>query len=119
DLWIEIVNAKPLPLAWLRTDDEPPSKVQMLTGAAVSSNKPTRAVLTNLLSLRWYERVTRHYRLRGTQRGLNQFGPVELQTGDIFGFSHQPLRVADVQPLVVYPRLVPLTHFGLPSRRPF
>jgi uncharacterized protein (DUF58 family) len=119
DLWIEIVNAKPLPLAWLRTDDEQPIKVQMLTGKTATSHKPTRAVLTNLLSLRWYERVTRHYRLRGTQRGLHEFGPVELQTGDIFGFSHQRLRIDDVQTLVVYPRLVPLTHFGLPSRRPF
>jgi uncharacterized protein (DUF58 family) len=119
DLWIEIVNAKPLPLAWLRADDEQPVKVQMLTGKVATSHKPTRAVLTNLISLRWYERVTRHYRLRGAQRGAHEFGPVELQTGDIFGFSQQRLRFDEIQTLVVYPRLVPLPRFGLPSRRPF
>jgi len=32
DLWIEIVNAKLLPLAWLRVEDEIPNGVRILRG---------------------------------------------------------------------------------------
>ncbi|MCD6290503.1 MAG: DUF58 domain-containing protein [Anaerolineae bacterium] len=119
DLYIEIVNAKPLPLAWLRAEDEFPGAVELLTGKLHYSHRPNRRLLTNLLSLRWYERVTRHYRLRGSHRGAWEFGPVEITSGDIFGFSVQRETLPERQTLLVYPKIVPLTALGLPARHPF
>ncbi|NOZ28382.1 MAG: DUF58 domain-containing protein [Chloroflexi bacterium] len=119
DLYIEIVNAKPLPLAWLRAEDEFPADVELLTGRLHSSYRPGRRLLINLLSLRWYERVTRHYRIRGAHRGAWEFGPVEIISGDLFGFSIKREKFQDTQTLLVYPRIVPLTALGLPARHPF
>ncbi len=119
DLYVEIVNAKPLPLAWLSADDEFPADVELLTGQLGYSYRPRRRRLVNLLSLRWYERVTRRYRLRGSQRGAWKFGPVELASGDLFGFNTRQTVLPDTQLLLVYPRLVPLTALGLPAHHPF
>jgi len=119
DLYVEIVNAKPLPLAWLRAEDEFPADLELLSGRLLYSHLPRRRLLVNLLSLRWYERVTRHYRLRGVRRGAWQFGPAEITSGDIFGFATRQERLTEKQIVLVYPRLVPLTALGLPARHPF
>lgn len=119
DLWIEIVNAKPPPLAWLRADDEFPGEVELLKGTLYHSHKPTRNLLTNLFSLRFYERVRKHYRLRARQRGVLEFGPVELRSGDMFGLRTQQQECGRTDRLIVYPRVVPLTTLGLPAAHPF
>jgi len=115
DLWIEIVNAKLLPLAWLRVEDEIPNGVRILRGKVYHSHKPARCILATLTSLRFYERVRRHYRLRAMQRGAFEFGPAGLRSGDIFGFRYQEKVVSDVDWLIVYPKVVPVTALGLPA----
>lgn len=119
EMAVQVVNAKPLPLAWLITVDDFPADVALLTGHLVTSHQARRRLLVNSLSLRWYERVTRHYRLRGTRRGLWEFGPTQLSSGDIFGFSIRRETVSATQTLIVYPKTVPLTVLGLPNRHPF
>ena len=119
DLYVEIVNAKPLPLAWLRIEDEYPAEVELLTARLQRGHRPGRRSLVNLLSLRWYERVTRHYRLRGTQRGAWKFGPAGIQAGDIFGLTTRSETWPEPQTLLVYPKVVPITALGLPARHPF
>lgn len=116
---IEIVNAKPLPLAWLRAEDDLPKALPIEPGRLAHSYQPGRQRLINLISLRWYERVTRHYRVRAAQRGAWAFGPARLLSGDIFGFDVRETTPAQVDTLLVYPRVVPLSVLGLPSDRPF
>ena len=118
-LSLEVVNAKPLPLAWLRVEDEFPAELELLNAPLSASHLPGRRLLVNLLSLRWYERVTRHYRLRAGQRGAMVLGPAVVTSGDIFGqdVRHQTLLETDT--LLVYPKMVPLTALGLPARHPF
>lgn len=119
NLFMEVVNAKPLPLAWLITVDEIPAALEMVSGDVFRIGDPRRRILVNTLSLRWYERVTRRYRLRGSQRGVWQFGPVQLSSGDIFGFSIERLAIEDRQELLVYPKIVPVAALGLPPMHPF
>jgi uncharacterized protein (DUF58 family) len=119
DLVVEIVNAKPLPLAWLRAEDELPATLALHATKLAPSHRPGRARLVNVLSLRWYERVTRRYRLAATRRGAWRFGPVELSSGDLFGFALRRQLLDDHTTLLVYPKLAPLTAYGLPARRPF
>jgi uncharacterized protein (DUF58 family) len=119
DFGVEIVNAKPLPLAWLRAEDEAPEALDFGAAKLSYSHRPRRRLLVNLLSLRWYERVTRHYRLRAVRRGAWQFGPVEIASGDIFGFDIRRASLPDTEFLLVYPKIVPLTALGLPALRPF
>lgn len=119
DVYVEVINAKPLPVTWLSIEDEFPADIDMLTGQVRYSFRPRRRLLVNRLSLRWYERVTRHYRLRASQRGAWKFGPVVFESGDLFGFASQRKEFPEAQTLLVYPRVVPVTALGLPACRPF
>lgn len=119
DLWIEITNAKPLPLAWLKADDEFPDAVELVKGTLWHTHKPTRRVLSNLVSLRFYERVRKHYRLRAKKRGALEFGPVELSSGDLFGLQWRRETRAQFDELIVYPKVVPVYGLGLSAAHPF
>ncbi len=119
DLWVEIVNAKPLPLAWLKANDEIPAEMQWIKGDVHFTHKQTRRVLTNLLALRFYERVRKHYRVRATRRGALEFGPVQLSSGDMFGLRTQQQEFSQTDLLLVYPKVVPLTALSLPAAHPF
>ena len=114
DLWIEVINAKPLPLTWLRAEDEIP------TGLAVvySNDRVQRRMLTNLFSLRWYERVRRRYRLKGEMRGAYDLDPALITSGDLFGFRQQRAQIGSRQTVLVYPKIVAVDRWSLPPARP-
>ncbi len=118
ELRMEIVNAKPLPLPWLRIDDAMPAAISMTSQQLEDEPSGDMRRLVTVLSLRWYERVIRRYRVRGTQRGVWTFGPAQIRSGDIFGFDIR--RMIDDTPatLLVYPHIVPVTTLGLPARYP-
>lgn len=119
DLWIEVVNAKPLPLAWLKIEDEIPDGIKIPKGKVYRSYKWRRSILTNLISLRFYERVRKRYHLHAMQRGAFEFGPAELRSGDMFGFKYQEKVIPDIDWLIVYPKVVPVMALGLPAACPF
>ncbi len=84
-------------------------------GALPAAPKP---FLDSVVSLRWYERVTRTHRIRGDQRGYFRFGPAEISSGDMFGFRRRQRIDDDTDELIVYPRVVPVEALGLPAGRP-
>jgi uncharacterized protein (DUF58 family) len=118
ELWVDIVNAKPLPLAWLKAEDEFPEDFRVERVELGSASRPHRRLLTSLLSLRWYERVRRRYRLTAERRGVYEFGPVLLSSSDIFGFRTRLIELPEQQTVLVYPRLVPLNRIPLHVARP-
>lgn len=117
-LILEVVNAKPLPLPWLLVQDRFPYGVELLTGKLKHGAPGYAGSLVALLSLRWYERVVRTHRIRGSQRGIYRFGPASLTSGDIFGARQRQEEAPGTETLVVYPRLVPVQARALPSDRP-
>jgi uncharacterized protein (DUF58 family) len=119
ELVVEIVNRKLLPLAWLEADDELPTELAPERGPLTATHHRGRGLLVNLLSLRPYERVRRHYRLVCRARGEHVLGPVRLRSGDPFGFRSAETRSTEPDYLLVYPRVLPLERLGLPSRDPF
>ncbi len=118
EFWIELINAKPLPLPWLRAEDEFPQDVPILRAETHHSSRPQRRILTNVYSLRWYEKVRRRYRLRGERRGAYYIGPAQITSGDLFGFQRRRTRTSHIDTVLVYPKLVPLTQLSLPAARP-
>ena len=119
-LTLEIVNDKPLPLAWLEIEDTVPGVGLTLAPAHVGpSHIPGRRLLGILLSVRWYERVRRHYRVLCQARGFHAFGPATMRTGDVFGLATQEIEIPQEDYLLVYPKIVPLERLGLPARNPF
>src|SRR5216684_832207 len=119
-LTLEIVNAKALPLAWLEVEDNVPGLGLTLQPAHLGpSHIPGRRLLTMLLSVRWYERVRRHYTITCGARGVHPFGPATLRTGDVFGLAAQEIEIPGEDYLLVYPKIVSLERLGLPARNPF
>jgi uncharacterized protein (DUF58 family) len=118
DFWIELINAKPLPLTWLKAEDEFPQDLPILRSETRHSTRPQRRVLANMYSLRWYEKVRRRYRVRGERRGVYDIGPAQITSGDLFGFQLRRTLVPEMNTVLVYPKLVPLAQFSLPAARP-
>ena len=111
ELTVDVVNAKPLPLAWLQVVDSFPSDVTLLTRP--SDQEGPVQTLVNLMSMSWYERVRRTYRIKGDKRGEFKFGPADIASGDIFGFYWRSKSELDTDRLIVYPKVVPVTKLGL------
>ncbi len=118
ELEVEIVNRKFLPLSWLEAEDELPQQLPPARGRLHPCHKPGRALLAHLCAFRPYERIRRRYTIPCPVRGEHLFGPVRLRSGDLFGFVTCEQILETVDSLVVYPRVVPLSHLGLPARFP-
>ncbi|MEZ4862343.1 MAG: DUF58 domain-containing protein [Caldilineaceae bacterium] len=115
---MEIVNAKPLPLPWLRVDDAMPQTLLFSSQQLEEEKDGEQRRLVTVLSMRWYERVIRRYRVRGMKRGVWSLGPAQIRSGDIFGFDIRRLLDETSTSLLVYPRIVPVTALGFPARHP-
>lgn len=118
-LEISIENAKILPLPVLQIDDTIPRALPIKGQPIRKTQVSNLAILEGLFSLRWYERVTRTYTIQCINRGIFTFGPVRLRSSDIFGFITRELRDSTEQHVLVYPLVVPLSRFSLPTQRPF
>jgi uncharacterized protein (DUF58 family) len=115
---IEVANRKPLPLAWLRIEDELPERVTLLKGKA-TQNLEDRVTLINVFPIGMYRRVKRRFPIKCDQRGLFYFGPTRIRSGDLFGFFRKEKLIEALDYLFVYPRLVPLEKLGISSRQLF
>ena len=119
EMTVCITNRKLLPLTWLEVSDEVPMAMPLVQGVLMPTHIPQVGTLDNALSLRWYERVSRHYELECTARGIYTLGPVHLKSGDVFTLFEARESRKNPDRLIVYPRLWPLEDLGLPSKEPF
>jgi uncharacterized protein (DUF58 family) len=119
-LRLEVENNKPLPLSWLKVEDPWPKAVGPLDDEILApSHLPDRGVLTNVFSLRWFEKTRRDYELLFRRRGVYKLGPTRLQSGDIFGMYEQKEEIDNSEYLTVFPELVPLERLDLPAEDPY
>jgi uncharacterized protein (DUF58 family) len=103
---IQIYNHSWLPLPWCQLNESIPPELR-------ASGELNQAV-----SIGGRRRVNLNYQIRGQRRGYYRLGPLLLTSGDLFGFKDYNARLhADY--LTVYPRIIPLSRLGLPSRLPF
>jgi len=119
DITIQVTNHKWLPVAWLKTEDEYPLPVTLLDGEVQPCTKSDTGLLSNLMSLRWSERVTWHYHVRCDKRGFYPFGPLRLQSGDLFGLFTSQVEQPYVDWLIIYPEVKPIEVLALPPKEPF
>ncbi len=118
-LRLVVENCKMLPLPWLEVEDEFPEALGLRGGRLEPHHKPRRMLLINALSLWLFQRVTRRYQVRCSARGVFTFGPVILRSGDPFGILTREQQVERLDTILVYPPILPVERFGLPSRHPF
>lgn len=104
---LELVNTGWLPLPWLRLRDNLPVQLHVPSS------------FHRVISLLPHERVAFTYQLHCRRRGYYHLGPLFLWTGDLFGVAQEARRREELQPLTVYPKIIPLSHITLPSQSPF
>ncbi|MCL4506337.1 MAG: DUF58 domain-containing protein [Chloroflexi bacterium] len=103
---IDLHNAGRLPVVWLRLHDSLPTE---LIGAGVFRQVVSLGPRAN----RRFE-----YTVQPARRGYYQVGPLFLHSGDLLGLNEEQGRQSEVEYLTVYPKIIPLTNIGLPSRSP-
>ena len=118
-LSLSVENAKLLPLPWVEARDAIPRALPIEEQQTNINVFGDTYYLENMYSTRWYERVTRCYTVLCNARGVHKFGPTTLRSGDVFGFLSRDETLNNLQYLLVYPLVVPLTRFSLPARHPF
>lgn len=119
ELVLILENRKPLPLPWLNLNDGFPTGLDFGDLELEPTGESNRQRFNGLVSTWPYERIEQRCRFTCLQRGVYRFGPATLSTGDPFGFVMRRADVATTDDLLVYPRILPVTHFGLPAAQPF
>ncbi len=103
---LDVINESVLPIAWLSLYD-----------SAVPEIAPAQS-FREVISLGPHGRKQFQYQLRAYKRGYYAVGPLFLHSGDLFGMSGESMSQGAPDHLTVYPRVVPITRLGLPSRSP-
>jgi uncharacterized protein (DUF58 family) len=118
DLTLRLTNQKLMPLGWLSVEDQWSLALPLESGSLFPSPSGHTGFFRTAFSIRWFERVSRRYRIRCTRRGFYPFGPVRLSSGDIWGLFRQSLVQDHLDWLVVYPQVLPLDSLGFPPKEP-
>jgi uncharacterized protein (DUF58 family) len=118
EITMSVTNAKLLPLVWMRVSDQWPAGLEPLGFALRRVSYQGTQTFVQTVSVRWYERLRRRYRVRCTQRGLYRFGPVELEAGDPFGIAGVGQTLEARQELAVLPRVLDVPFVDLLTGHP-
>jgi uncharacterized protein (DUF58 family) len=118
ELTLRVANEKWLPLGWLSIEDRWSMALPLLDGEIFASPTGQMGYFRGSFSVRWFERVSRRYRLRCTRRGFYPFGPVHLRSGDIWGLFRREEAQEHLDWLIVYPQVLPLEALGFPPKEP-
>jgi len=111
EIAMSVTNAKLLPLVWLRVRDEWPSGLEPQGFALRPLAHLGRQAFVQTVSVRWYERLRRRYRVRCTERGLHRFGPIELEAGDPFGIAGVDRALEARAEIAVLPKVLRIPGF--------
>lgn len=103
---IEVRNRKAVPIPWLIIEDLIPPRL---------SAEGERALAMLMLP---FGRKSMRYHLQCRYRGYHQIGPTVLESGDFFGLVRRFLTSSERSYITVYPRVVPIGHWGIRTKRP-
>ena len=119
DYTVALNNDKPLPLIWVEAQDSFPEGLE-LTGAVVRGEtletNRHHSITTSLLP---YQRASWKFTMRCLRRGYHRIGPVRMRSSDIFGFAAMETRFANVDEILVYPRVIDFDELLSPPQHPF
>ncbi len=116
---IKVINRKLLPLLWLRVEDEFPNGLTLVNEELQVSEKPKVKTIAANFSLAPYHSVKKHFKVQCLNRGVYQFGPAFLTSGDLFGINKETIEIEASERLIVYPRVYPLESYAIRANQLF
>jgi uncharacterized protein (DUF58 family) len=116
-LTVRLTNRKLLPLTWLQVEDQIPARLDIERATVTHGPRQSMTYLGSVLSMLPYEQVVRRYRVRCRQRGLFEFGPCRLVSGDLLARTSRSTRNEKVDRLIIYPKTLDLVVAPPRSRR--
>jgi len=103
---VTVSNLSSLPVPWL------------VAAESLPAGLPITGLRGRVGPVRGQGSFSFRYSLHAARRGYYQLGPTVFRTGDIFGLSRREASAGPVDAVTVFPKVVPITHARLPSRRP-
>ncbi len=103
---VAVRNQKALPTIWLVAEDIIPR------GLEAAGTWARADLLMPFASTRL------QYRLRCTRRGFFRIGPTLFESGDFFGLNRRFATGQDAAYVTVYPKVIPLAQYAIPTSRP-
>ena len=116
---LETTNAKPLPVTRLEVAEFVTENVSIPNRTLDRTEIANRRLFRTLFSLGFYERVDYRYTFRTHRRGWYRFGPATLTATDPFGLVRRRRRFEEVNGILAYPRVVPVSQVIVPARQPY
>jgi uncharacterized protein (DUF58 family) len=112
---VELENRGRLSVPWVLLEDSVPTTAGREMRPRVQVDGPWVA-LTRLSP--GESEVVVDYEVKFLQRGYYQFGPLLVETGDVFGLHRRYRLLGEPQFVLVLPKVLPLRGYSLASRRP-
>jgi len=103
---INIKNKSLFPVIWMHVEDRFPPEIGTGRG------------FQEVISMTSRGKAHVEYDLVGYKRGYYQIGPFQAHSGDLLGLVKEETYKGSIDYLTVYPKVLPLTTFRLPSRSP-
>lgn len=106
---VEIENRKLLPVIYMKLRDSVTPGIDFTNKRFVYNMWGSGNDLTDVFSLKWYERLKKSYEFKASERGIFSFGKGKLLYYDFLGIFSNHIMQEDEVELIVYPRIVPVT----------
>jgi uncharacterized repeat protein (TIGR01451 family) len=111
---VTVRNAGRFTAAWLLVEDSLPREALL--------QRPPRIQVdgrrTKLLKLKSGSEASLMYQVTFLMRGYYQFGPLLVESGDLFGLHRRYRVLTEPHFVMVYPKVLPLEGYNFASRRP-
>jgi uncharacterized protein (DUF58 family) len=112
---VELENRGRLSVPWVVVEDSVPDRGMHKIRPRVHVDGPWVA-LTRLAA--GEKETVLEYEVKFSQRGYYQFGPLLVETGDVFGLHRRYRLLTEPQFVLVLPKVLALEGYNLASRRP-
>lgn len=106
DVRVVLENRSRVPLPWLVLEERVPLDLKDIAEYRVA------------LSVAGNSTTIHSYTFAAKRRGYFSVGPLQLRSGDLFGFAEAAWEEMQPRYITVYPLILPLQRLGLPSRIP-
>lgn len=103
---IEVKNRKALPVLWVLLEDVTPERL------------PKSGQHARVAFLWGGQSLSLAYTVTCTQRGYHQFGPLLLESGDLFGLVRRFQTGAEANYVLVHPKVLNIAQYSVPTHRP-